>query len=131
MDQLFYMLENSYRNMLRNIGESICNRLLNRINISENRTQCRIFNARINNSRSKFEWLPNDQGIIFGRLTNGDPDPNVVAPDNLDDFRGQVNHDMLNAIVQHYDIGQIPNEELEAKSKRVLNYLGLFPFYYI
>lgn len=126
MDQLFYMLENSYRN----IGESICNRLLNRINNSENRTQCRIFNARINNSRSKFEWPPNDQGIIFGRLPNGDPDPHVVAPDSLDAYR-QADLATINAIMEHYGIDQIPNEDLEEKNKRILRYIGLFPFYYI
>ena len=123
LDQLFNMIDNSYSNMVRNIGDLIRH--------SEKRSQCRIFNARINDYRTKFEWPPNDQGIIFGRLPNGDPDPNVVAPDSLDDYRRQVNHAMLNAIMQHYGIGKIPNEKLENKSKRVLTYLGLFPFYYI
>ena len=99
-----------------------------RIQAVEHRTQCRIFNSRINDPRSEIEWPQNDQGIIFGRLPNGDPNPHVVAPDSIRGIR-VANEAMLNAIMEHYRIRHRLDESLQRKREKIIGFLGMFPLY--
>ena len=129
---LFRELERTVTNGLNQVNDSLrinsdlTRKSSNLLHNSERRTVLRSLNSEINDAKQEFEWLPNDDGIWFGHLADGNRDPRVEnIPANIDDIRNAEINTIV-AIMTHYDLFQ-PRETLtlEQKRSKIFRFLGL------
>ena len=91
----------------------------------QNGEQCVVFfNLEINDAKREFKWLPNDDGILFGHLADGNSDPCVEKiPANIEDIRN-ADINTIDAIMTHYDLLQtIQTLTLEQKRSKSFDFL--------
>ena len=126
---LFRELERTVTNGLNQVNDSLrinsdlTRKSSNLLHNSERRTVLRSLNSEINDAKQEFEWLPNDDGIWFGHLADGNRDPRVEnIPANIDDIRNAAIN-TIDAIMTHYDLFQTLT--LEQKRSKIFRFLGL------